>query len=69
MKLPDGREIFVPQGDPWPVIDEMPSVEEVQEVPPFGAPMTLANHSAAIDEFAESRATVTTPGFRVCLDG
>ena len=48
--LPDGRQLYVPQGDAWPVIDAMPGVEEVQEVPNHGAPMTLVRHTETIDK-------------------
>ncbi len=53
--LPDGREVYLPQGLPWPDFDgepawAMPSDEEVQEVMDAGAPVVLANNTEAIDD-------------------
>ena len=53
--LPDGREVYLPQGEPWPDFDNepawsMPSDEEVQEVMSAGAPVVLANNTEAIDD-------------------
>lgn len=49
--LPDGREVFVPSGASWPEFpNEMPWEEEVSEMPLSGAPVTLANRTAEIDE-------------------
>jgi MYXO-CTERM domain-containing protein len=53
--LPDGRQVYVPLGSPWPDFDSepawsMPSDEEVQEVMAAGAPVVLANHTQAIDD-------------------
>jgi hypothetical protein len=53
--LPDGREIYLPAGSPWPDFDgepawSMPSDEEVQEVMAAGAPVVLANNTQAIDD-------------------
>ncbi|MCX4242883.1 DUF2330 domain-containing protein [Paraliomyxa miuraensis] len=52
--LPDGRQVYLPQGDPWPDFDNEPawameSAEEVQEVMSAGAPVVLANNTEAID--------------------
>jgi MYXO-CTERM domain-containing protein len=53
--LPDGREVYLPAGAPWPNFDSepawsMPSDEEVQEVMAAGAPLVLANNTQAIDD-------------------
>lgn len=53
--LPDGRQVYVPAGGPWPNFDDepawsMPSDEEVQEVMAAGAPVVLANNTQAIDD-------------------
>jgi MYXO-CTERM domain-containing protein len=53
--LPDGRQVYLPSGAPWPDFDSepawsMPSDEEVQEVMAAGAPVVLANHTQAIDD-------------------
>jgi hypothetical protein len=48
--LPDGREVYIPGGSPWPDIPgEMWWVEEVQTIALKGSPMTLVNNTAAID--------------------
>jgi MYXO-CTERM domain-containing protein len=48
--LPDGREVFVPAGQPWPSFDdEMPWEAEVQETPEMGAPMLLVDNNELID--------------------
>lgn len=48
--LPDGREVYVPAGDPWPNIggDEFWE-EEVDEIAEFGAPMVLVSNTNAIN--------------------
>lgn len=49
--LPDGREVFVQAGDPWPEFnDEMPWEAEVQETPAIGAPMQLVDNNELIDQ-------------------
>ncbi|MCA9710049.1 MAG: DUF2330 domain-containing protein [Myxococcales bacterium] len=53
--LPDGRQVYLPAGAPWPDFDDepawaMPSDEEVQEVMSAGAPVVLANNTQAIDD-------------------
>ncbi|MEM6992145.1 MAG: DUF2330 domain-containing protein [Myxococcota bacterium] len=54
--LPDGREVYVPAGDPWPDFDveapmdeKMPVAEYISEVPAEGAPMRLADNAEMID--------------------
>ncbi|MFY0535093.1 MYXO-CTERM sorting domain-containing protein [Nannocystis pusilla] len=48
--LPDGREIFVPDGGPWPdFIGEMWWAEEISQVALKGKPMHLVNNTAAIN--------------------
>ncbi|MDC0718801.1 DUF2330 domain-containing protein [Nannocystis bainbridge] len=52
--LPDEREIFVPNGGPWPeFIGEMWWAEEVQQVALKGKPMHLVNNTAAINKKIE----------------
>ena len=48
--LPDGREVYVPAGDPWPNIggDDFWE-EEVDEMPASGAPMMLVNNTDQIN--------------------
>jgi MYXO-CTERM domain-containing protein len=48
--LPDGREVYVPAGQGWPNIggDDYYE-EEVDEVPPMGAPLVLVNNTEAIN--------------------
>lgn len=53
--LPDGRQVYLPAGAPWPDFDSepawtMPSDEEVQEVMSAGAPVVLTNNTQAIDD-------------------
>ncbi|MEM7152379.1 MAG: DUF2330 domain-containing protein [Myxococcota bacterium] len=53
--LPDGRQVFVPNGRDWPEFPaEMPWEEEVSEIPMAGAPMTLANNTEQIDAMLEA---------------
>ena len=48
--LPDGREVYVPAGQPWPNIGgEEYWEEEIDEVPPMGAPLVLVNNTEAIN--------------------
>ena len=58
--LPDGREVYVKAGDPWPSFDDvdggttnepsqMPFAERIAEVPEQGAPMNLVNNTEVID--------------------
>ncbi|MBZ5710390.1 DUF2330 domain-containing protein [Nannocystis pusilla] len=52
--LPDTREIFVPNGAPWPdFIGEMWWAEEIQQVALKGKPMHLVNNTAAINKKIE----------------
>jgi hypothetical protein len=47
--LPGGQEVYVPGDGPWPDFsDEMPYVEEIAEMPPAGAPMTIVDNRALI---------------------
>lgn len=49
--LPDGREVFLPNGATWPEFsEEMPWEQEVQEMPLAGAPVSLADRNDQIDE-------------------
>jgi MYXO-CTERM domain-containing protein len=50
--LPDGREVFVPAGQGWPSFqDEMPWVEDVQEMPEGGMPpIPVIDNTQRIDE-------------------
>ncbi|MEM9459978.1 MAG: DUF2330 domain-containing protein [Myxococcota bacterium] len=53
--LPDGRQVYLPAGAPWPDFDNepawsMPSDEEVQEVMQSGAPIVLSNNTQVIDD-------------------
>lgn len=53
--LPDGREVFLPNGADWPEFQaEMPWEEEVAEVPTQGAPVVLANRTAEIDALLDA---------------
>jgi MYXO-CTERM domain-containing protein len=48
--LPDGREVFLPQGAPWPTFsNEMPWEEDVEEIAEQGAPLALVDRTAEID--------------------
>ncbi len=48
--LPDGREVYVPAGQPWPDIGgDQYWEEEVDEVPATGAPIVLVNNTEAIN--------------------
>ncbi|MCH9685208.1 MAG: DUF2330 domain-containing protein [Deltaproteobacteria bacterium] len=52
--LPDGRQVYLPAGAPWPDFDgepawSMPSDEQVQEVMSSGAPILLTDNTASID--------------------
>jgi uncharacterized protein (TIGR03382 family) len=47
--LPNGQQVFVPSGTSWPAFpDEMPWVEEVEQMPAIGAPMVLLDQRAKI---------------------
>ncbi|MGB1015790.1 MAG: hypothetical protein ACPG4T_16755, partial [Nannocystaceae bacterium] len=49
MNVPPGREIFVPEGQPWPSFgDEMPYTHEVQTVALEGAPQVLVDNDPII---------------------
>ena len=48
--LPDGREVYLPAGDPWPEFPgQMPWEEEIAEVADAGAPMFLAQRTDEIN--------------------
>jgi MYXO-CTERM domain-containing protein len=48
--LPDGREVYTPDGT-WPSFDEqMPWEEAVQETPEIGAPIGLVDNATLIDQ-------------------
>ncbi|MEZ4428201.1 MAG: DUF2330 domain-containing protein [Nannocystaceae bacterium] len=48
--LPDGREVYVPAGDPWPEFPgEMPWAEDIEEMPLVGAPLPLVDNTEVID--------------------
>ena len=58
--LPDGREVYVKAGEPWPDFDnvdggteneppQMPFAERIAEVPEQGAPMNLVDNAEVID--------------------
>ncbi len=58
--LPDGREVYLPSGTPWPDFDgidggledepmQMPVAERISEIPAEGSPMDLVDNSAIID--------------------
>ena len=58
--LPDGREVYVKAGEPWPDFDgvdggianepsQMPFAERIAEVPERGGPMNLVDNTAVID--------------------
>jgi hypothetical protein len=48
--LPDGREVFVPNGQPWPAFsDQMPWEEDVEEIMDAGAPLMLVDRTEEID--------------------
>jgi MYXO-CTERM domain-containing protein len=52
--LPDGREVYVPNGI-WPdFTDEMPWEEEVQEIAASGAPVALVTRTTLINELLET---------------
>jgi MYXO-CTERM domain-containing protein len=51
--LPDGRQVFVPAGMPWPEIDGLPWEEEVQEIPSSGPAMALVDNTEKIDAALE----------------
>jgi MYXO-CTERM domain-containing protein len=49
--LPDGREVYLPAGAPWPDIGgDAYWEEEVDETPAIGAPVVLVNNTAAIND-------------------
>ncbi len=49
--LPDGREVYLPQGNDWPDFQaEMPWVEEVDDVPLVGVPTVLLSQTTKIDK-------------------
>jgi MYXO-CTERM domain-containing protein len=58
--LPDGREVFVPGGETWPLFPDLPWAEEVQETPNAGAEVILVDNTDLIDErLAQYNAEVT----------
>lgn len=62
--LPDGREVYLPAGAPWPEFEaEMPWEEDIDEVPDSGAPFVVVDRTAEIDAMlAEYNAGVGWPG-------
>ncbi|MCA9692618.1 MAG: DUF2330 domain-containing protein, partial [Myxococcales bacterium] len=50
VKLPDDREIFIPQGSSWPeFVDELPYEEDIEETMQVGAPVNLIDNTELID--------------------
>ncbi|HWB80951.1 MAG TPA: DUF2330 domain-containing protein [Nannocystaceae bacterium] len=55
--LPDGREVYLPSGEPWPDFPDepggipgaMPSSQIIEAVPDNGAPMRLSDNTEQID--------------------
>jgi MYXO-CTERM domain-containing protein len=55
--LPDGREVYLPAGEPWPDFPDepggipgaMPSSQIIEAVPNNGAPMRLSDNTEQID--------------------
>jgi MYXO-CTERM domain-containing protein len=66
--LPDGREVYVPEGEGWPEFDgEMPYEEEVSRMPTAGAPMTLVDRREAIAAvLAQHNCSHEWPTFPLC---
>ena len=66
--LPDGREVYVPDDGAWPDFSsEMPYVEEIAEMPPAGAPITLVNNTTLIEaELAEYNCGFDWPTPEAC---
>jgi MYXO-CTERM domain-containing protein len=53
--LPDGREVYLPDGAMWPDIGgDQYWEEEVDETPQIGAPIVLVNNTAAINDLLTS---------------
>jgi len=56
--LPDGRQVYLPAGAPWPDFPDEPegeagmmvASENIAAMPPAGAPMLLTENTARIDE-------------------
>jgi hypothetical protein len=47
----DGRELYLPAGEPWPDFgDDMPWAEQIQAMPPQGAAEVLVDNRETIDE-------------------
>ena len=69
--LPDEREVYVPNDGPWPDFSaEMPYVEEIAEMPPAGAPLTLVdNRSLIAEELAAYNCGFDWPTADVCGSG
>ena len=69
--LPDGHEVYVPNDGPWPDFSaEMPYVEEISEIAPAGAPMTIVDNRTLIaDELAEYNCEFGWPTSEVCGAG
>lgn len=48
--LPDGREVYLPQGASWPAFDDqMPYELEVANMPQLGAPLVVSDRRAVVD--------------------
>ncbi len=53
--LPDGREVYIPNGSGWPEFPaQMPWEEEVSEIPLAGAPLQLSSRTEEIDQLLAS---------------
>jgi len=65
--LPDGREVYVPDGI-WPdFVEEMPWEEEVQEIAAAGAPISLVTRTELINELLVTyNCTFDYPSAEVC---
>ncbi|MEZ4427687.1 MAG: DUF2330 domain-containing protein [Nannocystaceae bacterium] len=50
VELPDGRQVFIPDGLSWPAfIDELPYEEDIEETMQVGAPVNLVDNTPIID--------------------
>ncbi|MEZ4427686.1 MAG: DUF2330 domain-containing protein [Nannocystaceae bacterium] len=50
VRIPDGREVYVPQGEGWPAfVDELPYEEDIEETMQSGAPVSLVDNTALIN--------------------
>lgn len=69
--LPDGREVYLPNGIVWPDFgDQMPASETIEMVPPTGAPEVEQSNTARIDELLwEYNCQFGWPSVAACRDG